>query len=224
MSQKAPNKEQLNEIAAQAEQDLRSYQAKTGAKRETGLDDYGVNELVTKKFPGSDVKVGEDLVTSASYNRRIPGDEGGVVDDKGRFVRGAAYEGAGGPEEKTAHVYAHKLGQVEEATVRGWGQEPREIQRSRLREDRPDLLPSEQATGGRGREPAKRDEVSEQGRLAAKSNVGLSPASREEVPAQGSRGSSFKGAHYEAPESVPDQRADMGMVPPESTTETSKNI
>ena len=84
MSQKAPGKEQLKDIAAQAEQDLNTYKAKTGTGRATGLDDYGVNERVTQKFPGSDVKVGENLVTSASYDRRIPGDEGGVVDDTGR--------------------------------------------------------------------------------------------------------------------------------------------
>lgn len=78
--------------------------------------------------------------------------------------------------------------------------------------------------GGRGREPAQQGDVSEQGRLAAKSNVGLSAESHEEVPAQLSRGSQFKGEYYEAPESVPDQRADQGAVPPDSVVETSKNI
>lgn len=140
------------------------------------------------------------------------------------FVRGSAYEGAGGPEEKTAHVYAHKLGKVEEATVRGWGVDPRGVQRATLRKDRPDLLPAEQAVGGRGREAARQGEVSEQGRLAAKANIGLEATSREELPSQGTRGSQFKKAYYETPESVPDQRADQGEVPPGSATETSKNI
>ncbi|KAL2134970.1 hypothetical protein VTI74DRAFT_10197 [Chaetomium olivicolor] len=226
MSERGPGKEQLQDIALQAERDLNTYQAKqgTGSGKTSGLEESGVNEAVDKKFPGATVKSGENLVTNASYDRRIPADEGGVVDDTGRFVRGSAYEGAGGPEEKTAHIYQHKLGKVEEATVRGWGMNPHELQRSTLREDRPDLLPAEQAVGGRGREPAKQGEVSEQGRMAAKSNVGLSAESTQEVPAQGSRGSQFKGEYYETPEAVPDQRADQGEVPPESVTETSKYI
>jgi hypothetical protein len=93
-----------------------------------------------------------------------------------------------------------------------------------VRADRPDLLPADQALGGRGREPAKQGDVSEQGRLAAKANVGLPAESGREVPAQGSRGSQFKGEYYESPESVPDQRADQNAVPPESATETSRNI
>jgi hypothetical protein len=145
--------------------------------------------------------------------------------DNVSFVRGSAFEGAGGPEEKTAHVYQHNLGKVEEATVRGWGMEPHKLERATLRSDRPDLLPADQALGGRGREPARKGDVSEQGRAAAKANVGLAAESRGEVPAQGSgRGSQFKGEYYEAPESVPDQRADQNEVPPESVTETSKNI
>jgi hypothetical protein len=141
-----------------------------------------------------------------------------------RFVRGSAYEGAGGPEDKTAHIYQHSPGKIDEATVRGWGKDPRELEREMVRPDRPDLLPSEQALGGRGREAAKAGDVSEQGRLAAKANVGLAAESRQEVPSQGSRGSQFKGEYYEAPESVPDQRADQNEVPPESVTETSRNI
>ena len=93
-----------------------------------------------------------------------------------------------------------------------------------MRSDRPDLLPADQALGGRGREPAKQGDVSEQGRMAAKANVGISAESRQEVPSQGSRGSQFKGEYYETPESVPDQRADQNEVPPATTTETSKYI
>lgn len=73
-------------IAHQAEQDLNTYQAKTGTGkgRATGLEDFGVNDLAENKFPGASVKVGENLVTNRSYDRRIPGDEGGVVDETGR--------------------------------------------------------------------------------------------------------------------------------------------
>lgn len=140
------------------------------------------------------------------------------------FIRGSAYEGAGGPEDKTAHIYQHNPGKIDEATVKGWGKDPRELERATLRSDRPDLLPADQALGGRGREPAKQGDVSEQGRMAAKANVGLSAESRAEVPAQGSRGSQFKGEYYETPESVPDQRADQNEVPPETATETSRYI
>jgi len=123
-------------------------------------------------------------------------------------------------------VYQHNPGAIDEATVRGWGKDPRDLERAARRPDDDDsnLLPADQALGGRGREPAPRGDISEQGRLAAKTNVGLSADSRAEVPAQGSRGSQFKGAYYETPESVPDQRADQGAVPPRSVTETSKNI
>ncbi|KAK4234132.1 hypothetical protein C8A03DRAFT_18905 [Achaetomium macrosporum] len=223
MSQSGPGSDKLNEIALQAERDLNTYQSKTGTGkgRASGLEDFGVNDTVDRKFPGADVKVGENLITNASYNRQIPADEGGDVDETGRFIRGSAYEGAGGPEDKTAHIYQHKPGSIDESTVKGWGKDPRELG---TRQDRSDLLPSDQAVGGRGREPASQGDISEQGRLAAKSNVGLSADSRQEVPAQGSRGSQFKGEYYEAPESVQDQYADQGEIPPESVVERSKNI
>lgn len=88
MAGQSPDKSKLNEIAHQAEQDLNTYQSKTGTAkgRATGLEDFGVNELAEKKFPGAHVKVGEDLVTNRSYDRRIPGDEGGDVDERGRWV------------------------------------------------------------------------------------------------------------------------------------------
>ena len=138
------------------------------------------------------------------------------------FIRGSAYEGAGGPEDKTAHIYQHNPGKIDESTVKGWGKDPRELERATIRGD--NMLPVDQALGGRGREPARKGDLSEQGRLAAKANLGMPADSREEVPSQGSRGSQFKGEYYEAPESVPDQRADQGEVPPGSVTETSRNI
>ncbi|SPQ19883.1 178b9d30-eecb-4b68-aabd-a9fefff89e21 [Thermothielavioides terrestris] len=226
MSERGPGKEQLSDIAQQAERDLNTYQSKTGTGkgRVSGLEDYGVNETVERKFPGATVKVGENLVTNRSYDRPIPANEGGDVDERGRYLQGSAYEGAGGPEDKTAHVYQHSSGKIDEATVKGWGKDPRQLEGETVRADRPDLLPADQALGGRGREPAKQGDVSEQGRLAAKANVGLSAESGREVPAQGSRGSQFKGEYYESPESVPDQGADQNLVPPESATETSRNI
>jgi hypothetical protein len=132
--------------------------------------------------------------------------------------------GTGGPEDKTALIYQHNPGKIDEATVKGWGKDPQPLERANVRSDRLDLLPTDQALGGRGREPAKQGDVSEQGRMAAKENVGLSAESRQEVPSQGSRSSQFKGEYYETPESVPDQPADQNEMPPTSTTEISKYI
>jgi hypothetical protein len=86
MTGRGPGKEQLEDIAQQAQRDLNTYQSKTGTGkgRTTGLDDYGVNDTVDKKFPGASVKVGENLVSNRSYDRRIPADEGGVPDETGR--------------------------------------------------------------------------------------------------------------------------------------------
>jgi hypothetical protein len=86
MSQSGPGSDKLNQISQQAERDLNTYQSKTGTGkgRASGLDDYGVNDTIDRKFPGADVKVGENLITNASYDRQIPADEGGDVDEKGR--------------------------------------------------------------------------------------------------------------------------------------------
>ena len=126
-------------------------------------------------------------------------------------------------------MYEHHLNRVEESVVRQWDKDPREAERAEratLRAEQPDsdLLPAEEAIGRAGRDPIKQGETAEQGRTAAKSNLGLGSESRKEVPAQGSRGSQFKGEYYETPESVPDQRADQGEVPPESVVHTSRNI
>ncbi|KAJ4267569.1 hypothetical protein NW762_003677 [Fusarium torreyae] len=88
------------QIAKQAEQDLNTYQAKTGAGRPQDVDNAGVNPLAENKFEGAEVQFGDDLNTSASYNKRIPPSEGGAVDDKGRSARGQHYEGEGGPLDK----------------------------------------------------------------------------------------------------------------------------
>jgi hypothetical protein len=81
-----PDNTKVNDIAQQAERDLNSYESKTGNNRDkkTGLEDAGVSDVATKKFPGSTLQYGDDLVTNAGLNRRIPPDEGGPVDDHGR--------------------------------------------------------------------------------------------------------------------------------------------
>lgn len=81
----APSKDELNKIAADAERDLNSYQAKQGLNN-VSVDDSGVDGIVEKKFPGAEVKSGTEISTNAGYNRRIPPEEGGELDDRGRQV------------------------------------------------------------------------------------------------------------------------------------------
>ena len=82
----APGNDKLSEIAMQAERDLNSYRSKTGSGRDraTDYEAAGVSDVDTSKFPGASVKYGDDYVSSKSYNRRIPPDEGGDIDDHGR--------------------------------------------------------------------------------------------------------------------------------------------
>lgn len=83
----APSEEELTRIANQAEADLNTYQAKTGAAREQTDEPAGVRSVPGNRFPGADVKYqGEDLSTNASWNKRIPPSEGGDTDDRGRYV------------------------------------------------------------------------------------------------------------------------------------------
>lgn len=71
-------------IAKNAEADLNTWQSKTGEARPQGLDDAGVNSYTEKKFPSSDLRYGDDLSTNRGYNTRIPPEEGGIRDDRGR--------------------------------------------------------------------------------------------------------------------------------------------
>jgi hypothetical protein len=72
------------QIAKQAEKDLNTYQAKTGAARPNDVENAGVNPHAEKKFEGAHVEFGDELSTNAGYNKRIPPSEGGITDDKGR--------------------------------------------------------------------------------------------------------------------------------------------
>lgn len=72
-----------NAISAQAERELNSS-ANAGPGRGNNTDDSGVDTSVENRFPGAQVKVGDDLVTNAGYDRKIPEDEGGDIDAKGR--------------------------------------------------------------------------------------------------------------------------------------------
>jgi hypothetical protein len=72
------------QIAKQAEQDLNTYQAKTGNARRQDADNAGVNPLVENQFEGAQVEFGDELSTNRGYNKRIPPSEGGILDDRGR--------------------------------------------------------------------------------------------------------------------------------------------
>lgn len=81
----APTEEsRYTRIAKNAEADLNTYQSKTGEARPESLDEAGVNSYTEKKFPTSDVKYGDQLSTNRGDNRRIPPEEGGILDDRGR--------------------------------------------------------------------------------------------------------------------------------------------
>jgi len=100
MSQEYAGKDPLD-IAAQAEKDLNSLGAKTGAKG--GSDstlESGVDEAVQGKFPGADVTYGS-AASGAGDNREIPLSEGGDIDKTtGRPYKARDFEGVGGPEDK----------------------------------------------------------------------------------------------------------------------------
>lgn len=74
----------FEEISRRAEQDLNSYQAKTGEARRFGVDDAGANTYQAETFPGAEATQGDDLSTNRGWDKRIPPSEGGITDDRGR--------------------------------------------------------------------------------------------------------------------------------------------
>ncbi|TKA38461.1 hypothetical protein B0A54_10752 [Friedmanniomyces endolithicus] len=97
-------------IAQQAERDLNSNAAKTGASTESSgnPNESGVDQNVESKFPGSTVTYGSSA-SGAGDNREIPVSEGGDVNpDTGKLFKARDYEGLGGPEDKAqAFAEAH---------------------------------------------------------------------------------------------------------------------
>lgn len=80
------NKQDLNNLAHAAERDLNDWHNKTGNRKiGTGEDAPGINEFqASKKFPGTEIRYGDDYQPNASYNKKIPVPEGGDRDDKGQ--------------------------------------------------------------------------------------------------------------------------------------------
>lgn len=79
-----PSKSELDAIAKAAEYDSNTYQSKTGRARPSDVDNAGVDSRVENKFEGAQVQYGDELSTNRGYNRRIPPEEGGDLDAKGR--------------------------------------------------------------------------------------------------------------------------------------------
>ncbi|KAJ9142528.1 hypothetical protein NKR19_g7198 [Coniochaeta hoffmannii] len=189
----APPEEQLREIANNAEQDVNTYQAKTGAARGRDIDEAGVDTRVEKHFEGAHVSYEPDQVTNASYDRRIPPEEGGDTDHRGRLATGRYYEGPGGPETK-AQLKARDRGGDNDNDV---------VSESVL-----DVEDTGKRRGGY-------NEAYDQGADATRSNVGRNPP--------GVGGSHFRGGEWDRPERVPDQGADMGNIPPENQRQNTKS-
>lgn len=77
---------EYEKIARQAEADLNTYQAKTGRARPPNTDDAGVDSNVEKKFESAGAKVAywEELSSNQGFDKRIPPQEGGDLDARGR--------------------------------------------------------------------------------------------------------------------------------------------
>ncbi|KAI1096566.1 hypothetical protein F5B19DRAFT_437077 [Rostrohypoxylon terebratum] len=190
----APSSETLRKIADQAERDLNTYDAKTGAQRTSSNDEAGVDTRVERKFPGASVRHDTDISTNAGYNKRIPPEEGGDVDARGRQTRGEHFEGVGGPQEKVARQ-ARDFGGSNEFDPAG----------SNRRE-----------VGSSVTDPTvgyNRSDAMDEGREAAQANL---------QGAQGKPRQQFKGSNYFTPESVPGSISAEGYEPPESVTQSSR--
>ncbi|KAJ5929166.1 hypothetical protein N7454_007014 [Penicillium verhagenii] len=95
----APNVEDLRKAAFDAEKDLNSYQAKQGLGKR--VIPSGVDEMANKRFAdaGASLKYGPGSTASGSDHRKVPEDEGGTRDDRGRLPQAGQFNGSGGPED-----------------------------------------------------------------------------------------------------------------------------
>ncbi|RYO82661.1 hypothetical protein DL764_009579 [Monosporascus ibericus] len=196
----APTSENMRNIAEQAERDLNTYEAKTGAGRGTRSDEAGVDPMVENKFPGAEVKYDTELSTNASYNKRIPPSEGGETDARGRQTRGEHFEkGVGsGPQEKLARQQRDFGGyneyELDPADKRRPGNDRAGVQAASFGQSSGDPL--------------------RQGREAVESNV----AGTTRNPKK----DHVKGSEYYTPESVPGSISAESNEPPESVVQASR--
>ncbi|KAE8550774.1 hypothetical protein EYB25_007002 [Talaromyces marneffei] len=101
----------LTDIAYQAQQDLNSHQKKHGVGHQgLSTEESGVNENVTRDFPGAGVRYGEMASHGGSGSRKIPPEEGGDYDARGRMTEAKDFQGMGGPEDKMRIVSGETTG------------------------------------------------------------------------------------------------------------------
>ncbi|KAJ5084639.1 hypothetical protein NUU61_009218 [Penicillium alfredii] len=96
-----PRFEELRQTAFQAEKNLNSYQAKQGlGQKSDSTLESGVDEMVDQRFAQpTGVKYGPGSTASGSEHRKVPEDEGGTRDDRGRLPEAKDFQGPGGPED-----------------------------------------------------------------------------------------------------------------------------
>ncbi|KAI0408692.1 hypothetical protein F4802DRAFT_617667 [Xylaria palmicola] len=188
--------ENFRKIAEEAEINLNTYESKTGAHRTSRNDEAGIDTRVETRFPGAEVKYGKDLSTNASYNKRIPPEEGGDLDSRGWQTRGEHFEGVGGPE--------HKLGQQ----MRDYGGSNEVDSTNKRRHEVGSSSTAEDMTGAYARG------VMAEGREAVQSNI---EADRN-VPHKGR----YPGAEYYTPQEIPGEMSAEGYEAPASVTEVSR--
>ncbi|RYC63245.1 hypothetical protein CHU98_g2978 [Xylaria longipes] len=192
----APSTENFRKIAEEAERNLNTYEAKTGAHKTSRNDEAGVDTRVENQFPGAQVRYGQDLSTNAGYNKRIPPEEGGDLDARGRQTRGQHFEGVGGPE--------HKFGQQ----MRDFGGSNEFDPANKRRHDTGARSTADDTT------EAYSGEIMSEGREAAQSNI----ESNRFVPHKGR----YPGGEYYTPQEVPGEMSAEGYEAPESVTEASR--
>ncbi|KUL88536.1 hypothetical protein ZTR_05430 [Talaromyces verruculosus] len=116
------NMSDLTDIAYQAQRDLNSHQAKQGAGQKSlsstypsihfffFSDESGLNENVTRDFPGAEVRYGEMANHGGSGSRKIPPEQGGDYDARGRVTQAKDFEGTDGPEHKMKIIQERRPG------------------------------------------------------------------------------------------------------------------
>ncbi|PCH02644.1 Hypothetical protein PENO1_031060 [Penicillium occitanis (nom. inval.)] len=101
----------LTDIAYQAQRNLNSHQAKQGAgPKSLSTDESGLNENVTRDFPGAEVRYGEMANHGGSGSKKIPPEQGGDYDARGRITQAKDFEGTDGPEHKTKVIQERRPG------------------------------------------------------------------------------------------------------------------
>ncbi|KAI2637324.1 hypothetical protein GGS21DRAFT_511077 [Xylaria nigripes] len=193
----APSTEDIQRIAQEAERSLNTYEAKTGAHKTSPTEEAGVDSRVENRFLGAQVKYGQDLSTNASYNKRIPPEEGGDLDARGRQTRGDHFEGTGGPEHKISR-HAREYGGFDKLDS--------------TNKRRPNISSKSATEPGMGSTRGR--DVAAEGKEAVQSNV----EGNRYVPHKGQ----YPGAKYYTPQEVPGEMSAEGYEAPPSVIEVSR--